>query len=120
MAEESFLTKLGGTERLTLIVGKVMEKLLEDPRVKNRFIGKNPDLMREGLYAHLLTLSGGQQIAQPELLSEKHRGMGITAAEFEIVATYVEKAAWELGCLHEASQGLANMTNTLRDHIIEK
>ena len=120
MADESFLAKLGGPDKLSLILTRLMDKLLEDPRTKNRFISKSPDLLKEGIKAFLLPLCRGETLTGLDVLEERHRGMGVTAAEFDVLVGYVEKAAWEMGCMHEVSQGLANLTNTLRDHVIEK
>lgn len=116
MAEETLLTKLGGAEKLTLIVDRVFEKLLEDPRICNRFPSAAVPTIKAGMKTCIesIALGGSSPVSLPAL----HSSLSITSAEFDILVSYYEKAAWELGCLHETAQSLSGLVNSLRSEVV--
>jgi len=116
MAEETLLVKLGGSEKLGLIVDKVFEKLLEDPRICNRFPPTIIPTLKSSMKTYIETMAQGDTPSVD--LSSHHHEQGITSAEFDIIVGYYEKAAWELGCLHDTAQNLSGLVNSLRVGVV--
>lgn len=116
MAEETLLIKLGGSEKLGLIVDKVFEKLLEDPRICNRFPASSVPTLKSSMKAYIEAMVQGD--TPPSDLSTHHSQLAITSAEFDIMVAYYEKAAWELGCLHDTAQSLSGLVNSLRAGVV--
>jgi truncated hemoglobin YjbI len=116
MAEETLLVKLGGSEKLGLIIDKVFEKLLEDPRIRNRFPAIIVPTLKTSMKTHIEAIAQGNSPSSN--LETHHSQLAITSAEYDIVVGYYEKAAWELGCMHETAQSLSGLVNSLRPGVI--
>mmetsp|Transcript_6013 Transcript_6013/g.10617 ORF Transcript_6013/g.10617 Transcript_6013/m.10617 type:complete len:116 (-) Transcript_6013:59-406(-) len=113
---ENLLTKLGGQEKVDQLVEIYFERILEDPRVRNRYLGRDLDSIK-GRYKRALGLlfSG-----DTEVLTGVHTGLGITSEEFNLAIQNFDNAARELNISYDNSMLLISTLNSVKDRLVGK
>lgn len=120
MTEETLFTKIGGQEKADRIADLVLDKACDDPRLCNRFKGKDMPHIREQVKLCLSQLCKNEPLPSDLDLARVHQGLGITPEEFDLVVSFFDKMTWEVGCSQDDSSQVAALVNSLRDSVIRK
>jgi hemoglobin len=113
---ENLLQKLGGQEKLDAIIDIYFVRVLEDPRIRNRYLGSDLEAIK-GAYKSTL----GQFLSgDTETSMECHSGQGITSEEFALAVQYFEIAARELGISYDNGTLLQSTLNSIKDRFVVK
>lgn len=120
MTEETLFTKIGGQVKADKIADLVLDKACDDPRLCNRFAGKDMPHIREQVKLCLSHLCKNDPLPSDLDLARVHQGLGITPEEFDLVVSFFDKMTWEVGCTQDESSQVAALINSLRDSVIRK
>lgn len=120
MSEETLFVKVGGQARVDKAVDSVLDRFCEDPRLRNRFAGKDMPRIREHVKAYITRLLKNEPQPEEAKLEDMHRGLGITPEEFDLAVSFFEKATYEAGSTYDESQQVATLINSLREQVIRK
>lgn len=120
--EKTLYERLGGYDAVSAVVDDFAAKLFDDPVVGARFFGMSED-SREGFRQKNKNLvcaaTGGpcQIISRPAL--QTHRGLGITASEFNIVAQHLLDTLNKFNVPKKEQDELMAIIGSLRPDIVE-
>lgn len=120
--ERSLYERLGGYDAVSAVVDDFAAKLFDDPVVGARFFGMSDD-SREGFRQKNKNLvcaaTGGPcQIISRSAL-QTHRGLGITASEFNVVAGHLVDTLNKFKVPKQEHNELMAIIGSLRPDIVE-
>ena len=110
--------RLGGEQVLNSTVDNLLYNIAEQPVLLAHFNGVDIDRFRENLIIHLCDISDGPCTYQGDSMSQIHRGMNITAAEFDTLVTCLFAAMDEAGVAFTAQNELVGRLAPLRKDIV--
>jgi hemoglobin len=82
-APRTLFERLGGMPAITGVVDELLQRVGQDPRIRQRFINAHMANLRARLIEQICGLSGGGCPYQGRDMKTVHRGMGITGADFD-------------------------------------
>lgn len=113
---ENLLQKLGGQEKVDQMVEIYFERMLEDPRVRNRYLGKDLDAIK-GKYKQAL----GQLFSgDADVLTGVHSGLGITSEEFALAISSFDTAAREINVSYDNCLLIISTLNSVKERLVGK
>ena len=120
--EKSLYERLGGYDAVSAVVDDFAEKLFNDPIVGARFFGMSAD-SREGFRQKnknlVCNVTGGPCKIISRSAAQTHRGLGIKASEFAIVAQHLVDTLNKLKVPEREHNELMAIIGTLRPDIVE-
>ena len=120
MAEETLFAKIGGQGKVDKIVDSVLDKACEDPRLRNRFTGKDMSRIRDQVKLCVAHLCRNESLPAELDLSRAHSGLAVTPEEFDLIVAFFDKMTWDAGCLQDEATQVAGLVNSLRDSVIRR
>jgi hemoglobin len=85
LADDPLFQDLGGRDGIAIIVEDTVVNLLADPRVKATFDNTNMDRFKTNLTDQLCVVAGGPCVYKGHTMSEAHKGLHLTNADFNAV-----------------------------------
>ena len=120
--EKTLYERLGGYDAVSAVVDDFAGKLFTDPVVGARFFGMSDD-SREGFRQKnknlICNVTGGPCKIISRSAAKTHRGLGIKASEFNIVAKHLIDTLNKFKVPKKEHQELMDIIATLRPHIVE-
>jgi len=117
MEEDNVLDKLRG-EGLSKLVEAYFKRMLEDPRVKNRYLNKDLEDLKTKYENYLENLlSKGTEEYSGRSMQEAHSGLGLTQHEMDVAITHWEDAALECGLTASTTQIVTTYLTSVRSEI---
>ena len=120
MSEETLFVKVGGQAKVDKAVDSVLDRFCADPRLRNRFQGRDMPRIREHMKTYVSRLLKNEAQPEESRLDVSHQGLGITPEEFDLAVSFFEKTTYESGCSYDDSQQVAALINSLREQVIRK
>lgn len=77
--------RMGGNATIVVIVDETIDEVASDPRTKRSFDGVNMKKLKQSIVMQLCVLAGGPCKYEGETMHEAHKGLKITAAEFDLM-----------------------------------
>jgi hemoglobin len=115
----SLYDRLGGISAITLVVDEFLGRVVADPRVNGRFAGANVPRLRAKLIEQVAAATGGPYTYTGLDMRTAHRGMKITAQEFDILAGHLAEALAEFQVPERETNELMGAIASMRDDIVE-
>jgi truncated hemoglobin YjbI len=112
---ENLLQKLGGQDKVNQLVEVYLDKMLDDPRVCNRYIGQDLDAVKDKYKTTLAQLFAGESA-----VVDCYLGLGVTSEEFALALINFESAARELGISYDTCELLGASLKSLKDQVVGK
>ena len=81
--QASLFDRLGGMPAITAVADKTVERSASDPRTRRSFEGVKLAGLKKGLSAQICEASGGPCKYEGDSMAQVHKGLDITAAEFD-------------------------------------
>lgn len=75
--------RLGGMPAIIGVVDELLQRVSQDPRIRQRFVNANMTNLRARMIEQICGLAGGRCPYQGRDMRSVHRGMGITGPEFD-------------------------------------
>ncbi len=120
--EKSLYERLGGYDAVSAVVDDFAGKLFNDPVVGARFFGMSDD-SREGFRQKnknlVCNVTGGPCKIISRSAATTHRGLGIKASEFDIVAQHLVDTLNKFNVPEKEHKELMAIIGTLRPDIVE-
>ena len=115
--DETLLEKLGGETGVHKIVEEFYKRVIEDPRIRNRYIAPNLEELKAKEEAFVLSLIKKEVPYAEGSLIPAHTDLGITKHEFNLVVSIYEDVAKEQGASSTTASQLAETFNSIRNDI---
>lgn len=80
--EESLYDRMGGKERIGMVVAQFVANMKADEQLGKRFAGADMDKVRAGMTEQFCEATGGPCKSMGHEMEEAHKGMAITDEEF--------------------------------------
>lgn len=120
--EKSLYERLGGYDAVSAVVDDFTSKLFDDPIVGARFFGAGDDT-RQGFIQKnknlVCAVTGGPCKIISRDAATTHRGLGITATEFNIVAQHLVDSLNKFNVPQKEHEELMAIIGSLRPDIVE-
>ncbi|WP_459193745.1 group I truncated hemoglobin [Halosimplex sp. J119] len=117
---ESLYAKIGGRDAVEAVVSDFYDRVFADPQLEPYFEGTD----REALYAHqvqfISAVAGGPASYDGDDMGPAHEGLGITGADFDRVATYLDEALEANGVTDEDRESILEAVDALKPAIVEE
>ncbi len=121
--EKSLYERLGGYEAISAVVNDFAEKLFTDPKVGPFFKGMGTDTRKSFIQKNInlvCNVTGGPCKVISRDAKTVHGGLGITEAEFNIVAGHLVDTLDKFKVPAKEKQELIAIIDTLKPDIVEK
>lgn len=79
--------QLGGTEALTRITDRTMDRVSTDPRTRRTFDGVKMTPLKASVANYVCKVADGPCTYEGETMARSHADLGITGAEFDLMVT---------------------------------
>ena len=79
----SLYERLGGTEAITAVIDDFVARCAGDARINGKFARSDIARLKAMLVDQVIAATGGPATYKGRSMPETHRGMGVTAGEFE-------------------------------------
>lgn len=111
--------RLGGNEGLTEIVDNMLFYIAEKSRILHHFEDVDIDRFRDNLVIHLCELSDGPCRYQGDSMADVHRGMNVSAADFDSLVECLMDAMDETGVSYRNQVDLIRRLVPFHDEIVQ-
>ena len=81
----SLYERLGGTEKITQIAHDIVDNHLANPAISTRFADGNIKALKHGAATFFIAGTGGPSVYEGKDMLATHKGMNISALEFNAV-----------------------------------
>lgn len=92
MAEESLYERLGGRAAIESVVDEFYDRVLADEDVNHHFEDVDMEALRNHQKLFIESVTGGPAEYDGREMADAHAGLGITEAEFDVVAEHLDGA----------------------------
>lgn len=79
--------QLGGTEALTRVTDRTMDRVATDPRTRRTFDGVNMRTLKASVASYVCKVADGPCTYEGETMARSHADLGITGAEFDLMVS---------------------------------
>lgn len=105
--------RLGGAPRLELVIGRMLDRAVSDPRTRRSFDGIKLPALKQSLVTHLCSISGGGCRYEGETMARAHADSKIVAGEFDALVSMLreelDRSGTDPGAKNELLRLLAPM-----------
>jgi hemoglobin len=115
---ESIYEQIGGTAAVGATVDELYARVLGDPRLAPYFAGIDLERQRHHMRAFIAAALGGTHTYQGRDMAQAHAGLGITARDFDRVASHLAGALRTLGVPTAQLHAILARVVPLRDDIV--
>ena len=117
---ESLYRRPGGHEPLAAVVDVFYRSILADAELAPFFAGADMERLRHHQAAFLGAALGGPRTYAGRRIREAHRGLGITAHHFGLIAGYLDSALATCGVSLALRGEVLGHVAALRDEVVER
>jgi hemoglobin len=116
---ESLYERLGGKDAITAVVDAFVGRAAGDSRINGKFARTDVPRLKAMLVDQICQASGGPCTYSGRSMAETHRGMGVTAGEFDALVADLTATLDQFG-VPSAEQGeLLGLLSPMRPEIVE-
>lgn len=90
--EDTLYERMGGEERMSMIVAQFVANMNTDEKLSHRFAGADMDKVRAGMTEQFCQATGGPCEYQGREMAEAHTGMDISDKEFKSARDSMRRA----------------------------
>lgn len=119
-AEKSLYDRLGGKPALQAVVGELWNNVAADQRINGRFATTKPDVFGAQLVDFLCQASGGPCKYTGKDMSAAHKGMNLSAGEFNALAEDTVKALDKFKVPAQEKGEVMGLLGSLKGAVINK
>ena len=119
MEQRTLFDRLGGGEAITAVVDDFIGRCAADTRINAKFARTDIPRLRQMLIDQVTAATGGPATYAGRSMSETHRGMGVTAGEFDALVTDLVATLEHLGVPAAERDELLAILGPLRGDIVE-
>ncbi|WP_418282924.1 group I truncated hemoglobin [Halorubrum sp. DTA98] len=119
MSDETLYDRLGGETAIGAVVEEFYDRVLADERVAHHFSETDMADQRAHQTAFLSAVTGGPMRYDGDEMGVAHEGMGITATEFDAVATHLDDALAEFDVDDADREAVIAEVASYRNEIVE-
>lgn len=114
----SLFEEIGGAEAMAAIVPRFYARVLTDPRLAHHFRGREMGRLACHQAAFLTELLGGPRTYRGRDLTEAHRGLKITEAQFNATVEHLSASMISLGVAPHLVADIAVQIRGLQDQVV--
>lgn len=119
MVESSSNIDVPSDEVLTKFIDEYFKHMLEDPRVRNRYLSHDITALKGSYKAYVLSLFQNNSTGYTgRSLSQAHSGLGITKEEFEVALNYIQDAASDAGFTYSEKQVIVAKLTSIKEEVM--
>ncbi|GAA1689469.1 group 1 truncated hemoglobin [Glycomyces endophyticus] len=111
--------RIGGAPAVTEAVERFYRRLLADPDLSGFFADTDLPVLKRHQVALISQVLDGPKTYEGRELAEAHRGMGITAAQYEAVGAHLVAVLVELDVPQDIVDSVGKVLGTVAPDIIE-
>lgn len=111
--------QLGGTEALTRITDRTMERVSTDPRTRRTFDGVKMSTLKASVASYVCKVADGPCTYEGETMARSHADLGITGAEFDLMVTMLRDELNAAGVSEGAKNELLKRLAPTRRDIVK-
>lgn len=113
--------RLGGYDALAMFAAQVVERAQHHDKLARFWVNRNEDTNARDLQSlidFLVNATGGQMYYRGRDMALAHKGMGITAADWESFVGIVVNVAGEMGVGETEGTEVMSFLDSLKDDIV--
>jgi hemoglobin len=114
----SIYDQIGGMAAVGAAVDELYARVLGDPQLAPYFADIDMDRQRHHMRAFVATALGGTHLYRGRDMASVHAGLGITARDFDRLASHLAGALGTLGVPSEQVKAILARIAPLRDEIV--
>lgn len=119
MVESSSTIEMPSDEILTKFIDEYFKHMLEDPRVRNRYLSHDVSALKANYKAYVVSLFQNNSAEYTgRSLNQAHSGLGITKEEFEVALNYIQDAAADAGFSYSEKQVIVAKLTSIKDEVV--
>lgn len=115
--EENLFEKIGGEAGVSKVVEEYFKRVLDDPRIRNRFNGVDVDAAKRNYTNFISNLLKNPSPYTSGPLAESHRTRNITKHEFNLALSFFEDVLKEQGFSSFATQQFVDALASVRGDV---
>jgi hemoglobin len=119
MNQQSLYVRLGGNEAITAVVDDFVGRCAADARINSKFARTDVPRLKAKLVEQVSAATGGSVQYTGRSMDETHRGMQVTAGEFEALVEDLVATLDRFGVPDAAQAELLGILGPLRGDIVE-
>lgn len=116
---KSLYDRLGGGDAINALTESWVARVGGDDRANGKFVRTDIDRLKKEVVDQLCEASGGPCTYTGRSMLETHKGMKVTAGEFEVVMQHLEATLDELNVPRTEQDELVGLLEPMRDDIVE-
>ncbi|CAK86513.1 unnamed protein product (macronuclear) [Paramecium tetraurelia] len=118
--KKTIYERLGQSMAIDFTVDKLLQKLSNDPKLKNFFVKADMKKLNSQMQAFLTMLFGGPSNYMGRDMLEAHRGLGIDDTHFNLVVKHLSDTLVNLALPQEIVAEVVEVCEALRDDVLGK
>lgn len=115
---QSLYQRLGGLPALTAVVGKAVDRHVADPRTRRSFEGVNLKTLKASIVAQACEASGGPCKYEGDTMVRAHKGLAITAEEFDVALGHIGETLDEFKVGAREKDELLKLLHPMKSDIV--
>jgi hemoglobin len=112
--------QLGGTEALTRITDRTMDRVSTDPRTRRTFDGVKMSTLKASVASYVCKVADGPCTYEGETMARSHADLGITGAEFDLMVSMLRDELNAAGVSEGAKNELLKRLAPSRRDIVKR
>jgi hemoglobin len=116
---KSLYDRLGGGDAITALTESWVARVGGDDRANGKFVRTDIERLMKEVVDQLCEATGGPCTYTGRSMLETHKGMGVTAGEFEVVMQHLDAALDELNVPRTEQDELVGLLRPMRADIVE-
>jgi hemoglobin len=117
--EGSLYQRLGGSEAIVAVIDDFVARCAGDSRINQKFARTDVPRLKKMLVDQVTAASGGPATYTGRSMAETHRGMGVTAGEFDALVGDLVATLDKFAVPAAEQQELLGILGPLRSDIVE-
>jgi hemoglobin len=119
MGHHTLFDRLGGTSAITAVVDDFVARCAADDRINQKFARTDIARLKSMLVDQISMATGGRATYTGRSMADTHRGMGVTAGEFDALVADLVATLDYFGVPAASQSELLGILGPLRPDIVE-
>jgi hemoglobin len=111
--------RLGGSSNMTVVVGRMIDRVASDPRTRRSFDGVKLSTAKKMVGLQICSIAGGGCKYEGETMANAHKGLKITEGEFDALLVILQEELDHAGTDSSASNDLLQLLQPMRRDIVK-
>jgi len=116
---KSLYDRLGGSDAINAVTESWVARVGGDDRANGKFVRTDIDRLKKEVVDQLCEAAGGPCTYTGRSMLETHKGMKVTAGEYEVVMQHLGATLDELNVPKTEQDELVGLLTPMRDDIVE-